>query len=96
MLRLAQSLGYRIDELAEVSTIDGFQGQKGFVIILDLVRTRGLGFLKDEVCITVAFSRSRDSFIIVDYKKITEEQRDTPTSWMKLKYEFPLADPFRS
>ena len=75
MLRLAQSLGCRTDELAEVSTIDGFQGREGSVVILDLVRTRGLGFLEDEARITVAFSRSRDSFLIVGYKEITEEQR---------------------
>ena len=94
ILRPAQSLGWRTDEPAEVSTIDGFQDWEGSMVILDMLRTRGLGFLEDEAYITVAFSRSRDSFLIVGDKEIIEEQQGTLTSWMKLKYTFPSANLF--
>lgn len=66
MLRLAQSLGYRTDELADTSTVDGFQGREDSVVTLDLVRTRRLGFLEQELGTTYTFSKYRDSFIIVD------------------------------
>lgn len=39
MLPLAQSLGCRTDELADTSTIDGFQGWKSSVVILVLLHS---------------------------------------------------------
>lgn len=46
MLRFSKSLGCRTDELVETSTIDDFQDRKGSIVILDLVKTKGLGFLE--------------------------------------------------
>ena len=74
MLRLAQTLGCPAEHLADISTIDGFQGRESSVVILDLVRTKNLGFLEQEPRATVAFSRCRDSFIIVGNTTITEKR----------------------
>lgn len=51
MLRLAQKSGCHVKDLADMSTIDGFQGLESVVVILDLVTTEDLGFLEQKPCI---------------------------------------------
>lgn len=74
LLRLTQKLGCHAEDLADTSTIDGFQGRESSVVILDLVRTEGFGFLEQEPHATVAVSRCRDSFIIVGNTAIIENE----------------------
>ena len=74
MLQLAQTLGCSAEHLADILTIEGFQGRESSVVILDLVRTKNLGFLEQEPRATVAFSRCCDSFIIVGNITITEKR----------------------
>ena len=75
MLRLAQELGCHAEDLADTLTIDGFQGRGISVVILNLVKTESLRFLEQEPRATVAFSRCRDSFIIVGNTALIEKEK---------------------
>lgn len=64
LLRLTQKLGCHAEYLVDTSSIGGFLGRESSVVILDLVRTEGLGFQQQERRMAVAFSRCCDSFIM--------------------------------
>ncbi|KYB27121.1 NFX1-type zinc finger-containing protein 1 [Tribolium castaneum] len=52
-------------EGVKVSTLDGFQGQEAEIVLLSLVRSSHIGFLKAENRICVALSRARSGFYIM-------------------------------
>lgn len=54
-----------ITEDCRVRTVDGFQGEENDVVILSLVRSTNVGFLKDEHRAVVATSRARRAFYVL-------------------------------
>jgi intron-binding protein aquarius len=74
---------------ATVSTVDRYQGEQndcnasfidlrsyGIDIILSLVRTKQLGYLRDIRRLTVAFSRARLGLYILGYKPLFEQSTE--------------------
>lgn len=53
-----------------VSTVDKYQGEQNDYIILSLVRTRSVGYLRDPRRLTVALSRARLGFYILGKKEL--------------------------
>ena len=51
-------------ELVRVRTVDGMQGSENHLVILDIVATHAIGFLKQKNRVNVATSRARDSMVI--------------------------------
>ena len=51
-------------ELIRVRTVDGMQGSENHLIILDIVTTHAIGFVRQRNRINVATSRARDSMLI--------------------------------
>ncbi|KAI6209857.1 Proable exocyst complex component Sec6 [Aphelenchoides besseyi] len=56
-----------------VSTVDAFQGQEREVICMSMVRTQGLGFLKDLRRMNVSITRAKRQFFLVANSDILEQ-----------------------
>ncbi|KAJ1819317.1 hypothetical protein LPJ60_003838 [Coemansia sp. RSA 2675] len=55
-----------------VATVDQFQGQQSDFVVLSLVRTRGVGHLRDLRRLTVALSRARLGLYVVGCRRVFE------------------------
>ncbi|KAJ2489397.1 hypothetical protein IWW37_004019 [Coemansia sp. RSA 2050] len=55
-----------------VATVDQFQGQQSDYVVLSLVRTRGVGHLRDLRRLTVALSRARLGLYVIGYRRMFE------------------------
>ncbi|KAI6231988.1 Proable exocyst complex component Sec6 [Aphelenchoides besseyi] len=62
----------KVEDLV-VSTVDAFQGQEREVICMSLVRTQGLGFLKDLRRMNVSITRAKRQFFLVANSDVLEE-----------------------
>ncbi|ABR54798.1 putative DNA helicase [Methanococcus vannielii SB] len=69
------------DEI-EVKSIDGFQGRENEVIILSLVRTNKLGFLKDLRRLNVAITRAKRKLVVIGSKNLLIKD-DTYAEFLK-------------
>jgi intron-binding protein aquarius len=56
-----------------VSTVDRYQGEENDYIILSLVRTKSVGYLRDVRRITVALSRARLGFYVLGRQELWEQ-----------------------
>lgn len=56
-----------------VSTVDRYQGEENDFIILSLVRTKSVGYLRDVRRITVAFSRARLGLYVLGRQELWEQ-----------------------
>lgn len=64
----------KLDDLeVEVNTIDGFQGREKDLIIISLVRTNGMGFLKDLRRLNVALTRAIKELVVLGHSSIAKE-----------------------
>lgn len=60
-------------EGVRVTSVDNFQGEESDIILLSLVRSKKIGFLKIENRVCVALSRARKGFFILGNAKLLEE-----------------------
>ncbi|XP_068745884.1 NFX1-type zinc finger-containing protein 1-like isoform X4 [Montipora capricornis] len=70
-------------EGVRLTAVDSFQGEESDIILLSLVRSKRIGFLKIENRVCVALSRARKGFFIIGNAKLLEEQ-DTSGLWPKI------------
>ncbi|KAF2724559.1 P-loop containing nucleoside triphosphate hydrolase protein [Polychaeton citri CBS 116435] len=56
-----------------VGTVDKYQGEQNDYVILSLVRTRGLGYLRDLRRLTVALSRARLGLYLLGRREVFEQ-----------------------
>ena len=60
-----------------ICKIDGYQGGKCMLIILNLVITNKPGFVKDTNCLNIVLTRARDELIIISDIKAIERAHDS-------------------
>ena len=53
------------DPRVRCNTVDSYQGQEADIVVFSCVRTRSLGFLRDERRLNVALTRARECLLIV-------------------------------
>lgn len=58
---------------AEVSTVDGFQGQERDGIVFSAVRTRRIGFLSDFRRMNVALTRAKMSLVVIGSRSLLQQ-----------------------
>lgn len=63
----------RCVDRAEISTVDGFQGQEKDCIIISTVRTKRIGFLNDVRRMNVALTRAKYTVIVVGSMNLLQE-----------------------
>ncbi len=54
----------------QISTVDAFQGSEKEIIILNTVRTSGIGFIGDKKRLNVAITRAKRNLIIVGSENV--------------------------
>ena len=69
-------------EGVRVTAVDNFQGEENDIILLSLVRSNRIGFLKIANRVCVALSRARKGFYIIGNAALLEEQ--DPDLWRKV------------
>ena len=69
-------------EGVRVTAVDNFQGEENDIILLSLVRSDRIGFLKIANRVCVALSRARKGFYIIGNATLLEEQ--DPDLWKKI------------
>ena len=69
-------------EGVRVTAIDNFQGEENEIILLSLVRSKRIGFLKIANRVCVALSRARKGFYIIGNATLLSEQ--DPELWGKI------------
>ncbi|KAI5180654.1 regulator of nonsense transcripts 1 [Nematocida sp. AWRm80] len=68
----ASLISQLLPENAEVSTVDGFQGQEKSCILLSAVRTIKLGFLTDIRRLNVAITRAKSTLVILGNRSLLQ------------------------
>ena len=76
------SKGMGFFEGVRVTAIDNFQGEENEIILLSLVRSKRIGFLKIANRVCVALSRARKGFYIIGNATLLSEQ--DPELWGKI------------
>ena len=75
---------WNLDKLAEINTVDSFQGREKEIIIISWVRAGGegtsIGFLNDFRRMNVAITRAKNHLFIVGHSKTLNQNKD----WNKL------------
>lgn len=66
----------KIFGIPEVSTVDQYQGQQNDYIIVSMVRTQSIGYLRDIRRVTVALSRARLGLYVVGRRSLLENCAD--------------------
>ena len=61
------------DARVRCNTVDSYQGQEADIVVFSCVRTRDLGFLRDERRLNVALTRARESLLIVGSAELLRE-----------------------
>jgi len=67
-----------------VTTVDKYQGDQNDYVILSLVRTKRVGYLRDIRRMTVAFSRARLGLYVLGRKEVFEGCPELAESWKRL------------
>ena len=67
LLELKRLMPRKIFEGVRISVVDNFQGEENDIILLSLVRSSTIGFLKESNRICVALSRAREGFYCVGH-----------------------------
>lgn len=81
-LRQEMSLDKKFFEGVRVTAVDNFQGEENDIILLSLVRSDSIGFLKIANRVCVALSRARKGFYIIGNATLLKEQ--DPNLWEKI------------
>ncbi|KAJ3121537.1 hypothetical protein HK098_003602 [Nowakowskiella sp. JEL0407] len=69
---------------SKVSTVDQYQGQQNDYVLLSLVRTKNVGYLRDVRRLIVAMSRARLGLYIFARNKLFADCSDLEPVWKKL------------
>eukprot|EP01117_Protostelium_nocturnum_P013673 TRINITY_DN5120_c0_g1_i4.p1 TRINITY_DN5120_c0_g1~~TRINITY_DN5120_c0_g1_i4.p1 ORF type:complete len:1215 (+),score=439.95 TRINITY_DN5120_c0_g1_i4:569-4213(+) len=65
-----------------IQTVDNYQGDENDVIILSLVRSEALGFLKSSHRAIVALSRCKRAMLIMGNSRLLERSKDSPWAFV--------------
>jgi len=76
--------GNRLFGLPKVSTVDRYQGEQNDYVILSLVRTERVGYMRDLRRLTVALSRARLGLYVLGKRELWENSLDTSVAFEKL------------
>jgi hypothetical protein len=63
----------QITQPVVTNKIDRRQGSEFDIVIVDLTRTQGAGFMKDKKRLNVLFSRAKNGLYVVDHKKCIDD-----------------------
>ena len=66
------------DPRVRCNTVDSYQGQEADIVVFSCVRTRSLGFLRDERRLNVALTRARECLLIVGSAELLRKGPEGP------------------